>query len=418
MSSTSWETKKLSEVADLCLGKMLDQKKNKGEYYPYLANLNVRWGAIEIEDLRKMRFEKKEFERYGLKYGDIVMCEGGEPGRCAIWKNQAPSMMIQKALHRIRAKEKIDSLFLFYALLNKGLQGHYDGYFTGAAIKHLTGEKLAQVEVTLPQYSTQRKIAAVIEVYDDLIENNLKRIKLLEEMAHITYEEWFVRMKYPGHETAIFDEETGLPKSWTKNKISDIGAVITGKTPSTSNEDFYGSDVPFIKTPDIAKAPYVINTDQSLSKLGADSQLNKYLPKNSLVVSCIGTAGEFGFVSEPSQTNQQINAIKFNKDSFVFYMYCFAKHLKPLLEALGSNGATMTNVNKSKFEGIDVVIPNEDLLQDFNELTKNSFESILTLQKKNKLLKEARDILLPRLMSGMIDIEQIELPEAILKQRE
>lgn len=116
-----WERKPLGAVADLCLGKMLDQKKNRGEFMPYLANVNVRWGEFVLDDLRTMRFEPKELDRYGLKFGDIVMCEGGEPGRCAIWKNQIPNMMIQKALHRIRPKDNLDYRFLFYNLLHLGL---------------------------------------------------------------------------------------------------------------------------------------------------------------------------------------------------------------------------------------------------------------------------------------------------------
>ena len=90
-----WEKVLLGEVTDSCLGKMLDQEKNRGEYQPYLANVDVRWGSFNLDDLSEMRFEKDEQERYGLKYGDLVVCEGGEPGRCAIWKNQIPNMKIQ-----------------------------------------------------------------------------------------------------------------------------------------------------------------------------------------------------------------------------------------------------------------------------------------------------------------------------------
>ena len=97
----SWEKVKLGDVTDSCLGKMLDQAKNKGEYQPYLANVDVRWGSFNLDNLSEMRFEDDEQERYGLKYGDLVICEGGEPGRCAIWKEQLPNMKIQKALQDV-----------------------------------------------------------------------------------------------------------------------------------------------------------------------------------------------------------------------------------------------------------------------------------------------------------------------------
>src|ERR1035437_4211321 len=137
MNTSKWERKPLGTVADLFLGKMLDQNKNRGEPLPYLANVNVRWGEFSLDSLRTMRFEPKEMDRYGLKFGDIVMCEGGEPGRCAIWKNQVPGMMIQKALHRIRPSEVLDYRFLHYNFLHIGQTKGFDQFFTGSTIKHL-----------------------------------------------------------------------------------------------------------------------------------------------------------------------------------------------------------------------------------------------------------------------------------------
>ncbi|MCR9095666.1 MAG: restriction endonuclease subunit S [bacterium] len=145
-----WARRSLNDVADFRLGKMLDQKKNKGEPRPYLANKNVRWGEFDFSELREMRFEESETEKYGLKHGDILMCEGGEPGRCAIWRNQLPGMMFQKALHRIRPSGGLDSRFLFHSLLFKGRTGRLAGLFTGATIKHLPREKLAKVEIDIP----------------------------------------------------------------------------------------------------------------------------------------------------------------------------------------------------------------------------------------------------------------------------
>ena len=145
-----WERRSLSDLAEFRLGKMLDARKNRGELRPYLANINVRWGEIDLSDLREMPFEEHEIDKYGLRYGDIVMCEGGEPGRCAIWKDQAPGMMLQKAIHRIRTVESFDHRFLYYSLYYKGVSGQLAGLFTGATIKHLPREKLAKVELDVP----------------------------------------------------------------------------------------------------------------------------------------------------------------------------------------------------------------------------------------------------------------------------
>lgn len=178
-----WEKVLLGEVTDSCLGKMLDQEKNRGEYQPYLANVDVRWGSFNLDDLSEMRFEKDEQERYGLKYGDLVVCEGGEPGRCAIWKNQIPNMKIQKALHRVRVHDCLDYRYLYYWFLLAGKTGGLEQYFTGATIKHMPGQKLKSVVIDKPPIGIQRSIADVLSSYDDLIENNQKQIKLLEEAA-------------------------------------------------------------------------------------------------------------------------------------------------------------------------------------------------------------------------------------------
>lgn len=145
-----WSIQFLGQVADFHLGKMLDQNKNKGDSLPYLANVNVRWGDFELTELREMRFEERELERFGLRNGDIVMCEGGEPGRCAIWREQLPRMMFQKALHRIRPLNGMNSEYLYRALSYQAKRGNLSGLFTGSTIKHLPKEKLALVTVMMP----------------------------------------------------------------------------------------------------------------------------------------------------------------------------------------------------------------------------------------------------------------------------
>ncbi len=169
-----WVRKPLSEVAEFRLGKMLDQEKNRGTLMPYLANINVRWGAFDLLDLREMRFEDDEIETYGLKSGDIVMCEGGEPGRCALWKEQIPQMMIQKALHRIRCREGMSPEFLYQNLRIQAQCGQLATLFTGATIKHLPREKLAKVTVIVPP----AKLLDAFVDYSRPIENQLRTLSL------------------------------------------------------------------------------------------------------------------------------------------------------------------------------------------------------------------------------------------------
>lgn len=192
----TWPTAKLAEVADFRLGKMLDRKKNRGYLRHYLANVNVRWGRFDLAHLREMRFEEHEIDKYGLRYGDIVMCEGGEPGRCALWKGQRRRMTIQKALHRIRPANSVSSEFLYYNLFYRGRAGRFAPLFTGATIRHLPRQQLGKVEVDVPPKVAQDRVVRILSAYDDLIENNRRRIQLLQRAAGLLYREWFVHLRF------------------------------------------------------------------------------------------------------------------------------------------------------------------------------------------------------------------------------
>ena len=176
-----WEVKSLGEVGEFRLGKMLDKDKNKGDLMPYLANLNVRWGRFELDDLREMRFTPAELDTYGLKSGDIVMCEGGEPGRCAVWNEQIPGMMFQKAIHRIRCRANMNHSFLYQSLLHLGQGGHLAALFTGATIKHLPREQLAKVRVVVPPQSLLDAFVKFARPVEEQISNLQRRNQALHQ---------------------------------------------------------------------------------------------------------------------------------------------------------------------------------------------------------------------------------------------
>lgn len=146
------------------LGKMLDREKNKGELKPYLRNINVRWGQFNLDNLLEMKFEKDELSRYGLKDGDLVICEGGEPGRSAVWRSLfGEEMLIQKALHRIRFTESVNPFFVqkYFELCASNLR--LEKMFTGTTIKHLTGEKLARMAIPICSIDEQIEVLQILE---------------------------------------------------------------------------------------------------------------------------------------------------------------------------------------------------------------------------------------------------------------
>ena len=164
MGQTRWPTQPLGEVAEVRLGKMLDKKKHlAGKPFPYLRNVNVRWGHIETGDLLDMNFEEDELDRYGLVAGDVLVCEGGEPGRAAVWDGSIANLKYQKALHRVRFKVPYEPLLLVYFLELLSSTGRLERRFTGSTIKHFTREAFVRLPVPMPPLEEQRSIVAKVE---------------------------------------------------------------------------------------------------------------------------------------------------------------------------------------------------------------------------------------------------------------
>ncbi|SFW38289.1 type I restriction enzyme, S subunit [Pseudomonas sp. NFACC19-2] len=160
---SNWKWVRFDSASNTRLGKMLDKAKNKGDLRPYLRNTNVQWFNFEISDLKSMRFEEHELDEYRVIPGDLVICEGGEPGRCAVWQGDVESIFIQKALHRARPWLGISPFFLQFCLKAAAHSGFLDQFFTGATIKHFSGEKLAKYPVPLPPLAEQHRIVAKVD---------------------------------------------------------------------------------------------------------------------------------------------------------------------------------------------------------------------------------------------------------------
>jgi type I restriction enzyme, S subunit len=415
---SKWETRKLGEISEMCLGKMLDKEKNKGSFHPYLANLNVRWGSFELSNLQKMRFEDSEQDRYGLQHGDLVICEGGEPGRCAIWRNEIPNMKIQKALHRVRINSDYCNEFIYYRLFRAGRNGELSKHFIGSTIKHLTGIGFKQVEFLIPSLGVQRKIAEVLRSLDAKIELNNKINTELEAMAKLIYDYWFVQFDFPDANGTPYKSSGGkmvynkalkreIPEGWKVKSVEQIEpSIITGKTPSTKVSEYFNGSIPFICIGDVRGNMHITKTELTLTQLGADSQANKYIPAGSICVTCIASPGLVGFATQNSQTNQQLNSIVCKEFENKYFLYFYLNdHFK---FAKAKTGNTFANMNKSDFSSIKAIKPNKEVLENFSKLIQPSIEKILVNSKENNKLAELRDWLLPMLMNGQVTVEKAE----------
>ena len=188
-------------------------------------------------------------------------------------------------------------------------------------------------------------------------------------------------------------------------KIVDIAKkIVTGKTPSTANKDFWDGNIPFITIPDMHKQVFTIKTERNITELGAKS----IIPKNSISVSCIATVGLVSINTEDSQTNQQINSIVIENDYDLYFLFEYLSEQEEYMKSI-AGGSTTYNINKNTFENIEVPYLPKDILIEFNNSVSSMFEEIKLNQYENERLSQLRDTLLPKLMNGEIDLDNIEI---------
>lgn len=291
--------------------------------------------------------------------------------------------------------------YVYYFLQTMKLES----FNCGAGVPTLNQNHLHKVKVKIHKKDEQHRIASILSAYDDLIENNNRRIGLLEQMAEQIYKEWFVRMRFPGYENTEF--EKGVPKGWEVKSIKDFGKVVTGKTPSTSNSGYFGGKFPFIKTPDMHGNIFVLQTEETLTEDGFNSQKSQALPANSICVSCIGTGGVVSITPSVCMTNQQINSLILKNKMELEFLFFTLRGLKTMIEMFGSTGATMTNLSKGKFENLKFIKPKDEFIEKFCLSTKPILNEIKNLSQQQITLKQIRDLLLPRLISGKLKVNEL-----------
>lgn len=295
-----------------------------------------------------------------------------------------------------------DADYLYYLICSPSVRN--------PAIKSMIGSSgrqrvqidvIENLQIEVPPLEGQRKIGSLLKSLDDKIALNNRINDNLQQQAQALFKLWFID----------FEPFGGiLPVDWKKGTIDDLATdIICGKTPSTKVNEYYGEDIPFITIPDMHNNTYVVATERYLSTIGATSQEKKTLPQNSICVSCIGTAGLVALTATKSQTNQQINSIIPKKGVSPYYIYLLMKTLYDTINKLGQSGSTIVNLNKTQFSKINVLVPTLKSMSEFDKVLEPVFEMIMFNQLENIKLCSLREVLLPKLMSGEINISNIQL---------
>lgn len=379
-----WEKVKLGEVLDNIVGGGTPSKLNLNYW-----SGNIYWCSVKDMsfDTHYLSSTKDTITEEGLKnstsnlikQGTVITATRMGLGRAFINK---VDMAINQDLKALIPNKKIDNLFLLWTIIYKREEILSMG--RGATVNGITLDMLTDIQITLPPLDIQRKIANTMSMYDDLIENNQKQIKLLEEAAQRLYKEWFVDFRFPGYEDTKFID--GIPEGWRKYRIDDIFKIKYGKTLSTS------------KINKIGKYPVY----------GANGVIGYYNEKNcnDYVVLITSRGNGSGDVSrthdkESFVTNNSFLVNPFNVNYRLSYVHQLIKTINFKNICTGSAQPQLTNNSISM---LSAIVASDELVGRFCDVGDLLYEKIDNILKQNILLTQARDRLLPKLMSGEIEV--------------
>lgn len=396
---------------------------------PLISVGEVGYGSFRIHDTtpRVPPEVTSRLPEFILREGDIVFGRKGAVDRSARIGIEQIGWFLGSDGIRLRLPETTDSKFMAYQLQSQTLRQWILQHATGTTMASLNQNVIERIPVVLPPIATQRAIAHILGSLDDKIELNRKLNKTLEDMARALFQSWFVdfdpvRAKALGLQPSGMDADTQklfadgfemselgeIPRAWRVATIGHLGQVVTGKTPSKADTNFFGTAYPFIKIPDMHGRVWVNDTEDGLSEAGHQEQPGKLVPPKSIAVSCIATVGLTSLVRYPSHTNQQINVIIPTENTSWAWLFFAVRHIAPLIEARSLGGSVTKNLNKGQFELIQLLVPPAAIQYRFEQAVSCLLEAIAQKEDESTHLASIRDALLPRLLSGEIPIKNAE----------
>ncbi|MCI0458564.1 MAG: restriction endonuclease subunit S [Gemmataceae bacterium] len=298
--------------------------------------------------------------------------------------------------------DRVDSRYLLYYCLSRQWRKVVEGFVkTGATVDRIPLESFPSFPVTLPDVATQRKVAEVLSAYDDLIENNQRRLALLEEAARLLYREWFVRLRFPGYEhTRIVN---GTPENWQKKTAFEVMQILSGGTPRTTVREYWDGEIPFYTPKDAIDCTYVLDTTKHLTQQGLSNCNSKLYPKDTIFITARGTVGNLNLAQRPMAMNQSCYALVGREGVPQLFLFCAMRAAVQQLQQ-HAVGAVFDAIVIDTFKRLPFMIPDRKLIDLFEESAQPLFRQVEVLLLQNQNLQSARDILLPRLMRGEITV--------------
>lgn len=373
----------LNEVCELIVDCPHTTANDEGKGFPLVRTPNIGKGRLVYDGMHRVCEDvyNKRNARAIPQENDLIFAREATAGNVALIQKGEKVCLGQRTVLIRPNQEKVNPAFLTYFLLAPKQQYNLLSTANGATVAHVNLPTIRNLKIDLPELPTQHRIASILSRYDSLIENYQKQIKLLEEAAQRLYKEWFVDFRFPGHEnTKIVD---GVPEGWEKKKVGEIAPIITGK--KDANFGTPDGEYPFFTcSQEPIKAPY-FSFDCAAVLLAGNGDFNVKLYRGKF------EAYQRTYVLSP-----------YCAQHLYLLYYTISANMTKL--AAGSSGSTIKFLTKGMIDGINLNIPDDEILRSFNKKVEPIQSSRESLQSQLRLLTEARDRLLPKLMSGEIEV--------------
>ena len=401
-----WEIAKLGDISKNIqtgpFGSQLHQSDYSECGIPVVMPKDLVGGKISEESIA--RVDKTHVERlcrHKIEVGDILYSRRGDVGRCAHVTKKEEGWLCGTGCLRVTIdSEKADSRFVFFQLQHPDTVGWVEKHAVGATMLNLNTTILSSVPIRLPTLEIQKRIADILSAYDDLIENNQKQIKLLEEAAQRLYKEWFVDLRFPGYEnTKIVD---GVPEGWQWCKVRDVADINSSALPKNYKEDF----IDYVDLGSVRCGHIETRTRYNLNE--APGRAKRCAKDGDIIWGMVRpNLKAYALVTNPKETDVFSTgfAVLSAKKVPYSYLYCAVtqeEFVGYLVNA--TNGAAYPAVKPVHFEVADILKPDDKVLEQFHSVADSIYRKKEALENQNHNLRESRDLILPKLMSGEVEV--------------
>ncbi len=403
---SNWQEKPISDLGKIVTGKT--PPKSEPDYWDgdelfvspkdmerdsfYIKNTQANITKKALSKFKSQRLPMHSVMYTSLSYGF---------GKIGIALKE---VLTNQQITSVIANKDNDYRFVYYLL--RISTPHIFAYNSGIDTPIVPKSVFEKIKLPVPILPIQKKIAAILSAYDELIENNNRRIAILEKMAEEIYREWFVRMRFPGHEKVKVVK--GVPEGWDIKKIGDAYKTSSGGTPYRSDKNNYGGNINWLKTGEL-KSTYIFESEEKITQKGLESSSAKLFPSGTVVMAMYCAMEDISILAVDAATNQACCGF-FPKVDFLssFFTYYQIKFALPHMIAF-AHGAAQQNLSQDLIKGYNVFLPTSDLISKYSVIVEPIHNEIKYIIKAITRLKQSRDMLLPRLISGKLDVEKLDI---------